>query len=86
MAPGKDIEIIGIAAAHHAGQCDTALQATIYDVIIARAQPGITQRQLTQLVFLVRIDPGVIKHDVGLVLVEKRPDMALYHRKIDLLY
>ena len=40
-------------------------------MIIARAQPGITQRQLTQLVFLVRIDPGVIKYDVGLVLIEK---------------
>ena len=79
MAPSKDIEIIGIAAADHAGQRDAALQATSNDMIIARPQPGIAHRQLAQLVFLVRIDPGVIKHDVGLVLIEKRLDMALYH-------
>ena len=70
VAPGKNIEIVGIAAAHHTGQRHAALQAAFYDVIVARAKPGIAERQLAQLVVAVRIDAGIVKNDVGLVGID----------------
>ena len=85
MAPGQLIQSVGIASAHHTSQRHAAFQAAIDDVIIAHSEPGIAERKLAQLVVAVRIDAGIVKNDIRLVRIDKRPDMTLNHRNIDII-
>ena len=62
MAPGQDVEIVGITAADHAGQRHAALEAAFYDGIVARTKPPVAERKLAQLVVAVGIDTPSIDH------------------------
>ena len=49
MAPRKDVQIVGIAAADHTGERHTRRQAAFYNVIVTRAKPRVAERQFAEL-------------------------------------